>query len=171
MMVSNPNEIEAIVQASQLHDIGKIGVSDTILLKAEGLTVHEQRLMQLHPEIGRRILEKYSQFRPGSEIVYAHQEHYDGSGYPRGLRGDEIPLGARIIAVVDAYVAMTTDRPYRRAMSAADALQELRSGIGTQFDPVVCANFIKILMRSDQLSQDQVVHMATLRDRREQATR
>jgi HD-GYP domain-containing protein (c-di-GMP phosphodiesterase class II) len=171
MMVSNPNEIEAIVSASQLHDIGKIGVSDTILLKDDSLTPEEKRLMELHPEIGRRILEKYSQFRAGAEIVFAHQEHYDGSGYPRGLRGDEIPLGARIIAVVDAYVAMRTDRPYRRAMSAGEALEQLRSGIGTQFDPVVCANFIKLLIDSDQITQDQVVQMAELRDRREQAAR
>lgn len=171
MMVSNPNEIEAIVSASQLHDIGKIGVSDTILLKDDRLTPEEKRLMELHPEIGRRILEKYSQFRAGAEIVFAHQEHYDGSGYPRGLRGEEIPLGARIIAVVDAYVAMRTDRPYRRAMSAAEALEQLRSGIGTQFDPVVCANFIKLLIDSNQIAEDQVVQMAELRDRRGQAAR
>jgi HD-GYP domain-containing protein (c-di-GMP phosphodiesterase class II) len=171
MMVTNPNEIEAIVSAAMLHDIGKIGVSDTILLKDSRLSPEEKRLMELHPEIGRRILEKYSQFRGGAEIVFAHQEHYDGGGYPRGLRGEEIPLGARIIAVVDAYVAMRTDRPYRRAMSAAEALAQLRSGIGTQFDPVVCANFIKLLIESDQISQDQVVQMAELRDRREHAAR
>jgi len=171
VMVSNPNEIEAIASASQLHDIGKIGVSDTILLKSESLTPDEKRLMELHPEIGRRILEKYSQFRGGAEIVFAHQEHYDGSGYPRGLRADEIPLGARIIAVVDAYVAMTTDRPYRRAMTATEALAQLRSGIGSQFDPVVCANFIKLLIESNQIERDQIVQMAELRDLREQGAR
>lgn len=167
-MVGDPNKIEAIVHASHLHDIGKVGVSDTILLKPGGLTADEFETMKQHPEIGRRILEKYSQFRSGADIVYAHQEHWDGTGYPRGLSGEQIPLGARIIAVVDAFVAMTTDRPYRRAMSTAEALAELREGIGTQFDPLVCANFIKLMMESEMLSGDQVVQMATLRDRREQ---
>ena len=103
--------------------------------------------------------------------MFSHQEHYDGTGYPKGARGDHIPLGARIIAVTDAYVAMTTDRPYRRAMSKEAALSELRQGIGSQFDPLVCATFIKLVMESQAVTDDPVVEIERLRQRHESAAR
>ncbi|MHB8571335.1 MAG: HD-GYP domain-containing protein [Candidatus Dormibacteria bacterium] len=165
-LVRDPNQVQIIVRAAYLHDIGKIGVSDEYLQSTQKLSAEGLAKIREHPDMGARILARYSQFSKGREIVLAHQEKYDGTGYPRALRGDEIPMGARIIAVVDAYVAMTTDRPYRRAMRTEDALQELRLGIGTQFDPVVCATFIKLLHESDLIGLDNVLQMENLRDRR-----
>src|SRR3979411_136370 len=111
-LVTDPQKVETIVRAAYLHDIGKIGIADGELNKPGPLSENEYEQMKKHPAIGARILASYSQFSEGAGIVLAHQERYDGSGYPNGLRGDEIPIGARIIAVVDAYVAMTTNRPY-----------------------------------------------------------
>jgi len=165
-LVSDPQKVETIVRASYLHDIGKIGVSDIELNKPGKLSPEEYEKMKRHPEMGSRILAHYSQFKEGADIVLAHQEHYDGTGYPRRLRGDEIPLGARIIAVVDAYVAMTTDRPYRQAMTPAAAADQLRQGIGTHFDPIVGATFLKLLIENHLGERDQVVEMERLREAR-----
>ena len=162
-LVSEPQKVETIVRAAYLHDIGKIGISDGELNKPGPLSEDEYEKMKKHPVIGARILASYSQFREGAGIVLAHQERYDGTGYPNGLRGDEIPIGARIISVVDAYVAMTTNRPYRRALSTAQAVDELRQGIGTHFDPVVCAVFLKLLFERHLGDRDQVDEMERLR--------
>jgi putative nucleotidyltransferase with HDIG domain len=162
-LVSEPHKVETIVRAAYLHDIGKIGISDGELNKPGPLSEDEYEQMKKHPAIGARILASYSQFREGADIVLAHQERYDGSGYPNGMRGDEIPIGARIISVVDAYVAMTTNRPYRRALSTAQAVDELRQGIGTHFDPVVCAVFLKLLFERHLGDRDQVDEMERLR--------
>lgn len=170
-MSADPAQVQLIERAAYLHDIGKIGIDDMSLHKPGPLTGAELEQMKLHPEIGARILRSFSQFREGAEMVLSHQEHYDGTGYPRGLRGDQIPLGARIIAVTDAYVAMTTDRPYRKAMPKNVALAELRDGIGTQFDPVVCAAFIKLVLEGSELNNDPVVEMAQLRRQRNAAAR
>ena len=162
-LVTDPQQVETIVRAAYLHDIGKIGIPDGELNKPGPLSAGEYEQMKKHPAIGARILASYSQFSEGAGIVLAHQERYDGSGYPAGLAGDLIPIGARIIAVVDAYVAMTTNRPYRNALSTAQAVDELRQGIGTHFDPVVCATFLKLLFERRLGDRDQVGEMERLR--------
>jgi putative nucleotidyltransferase with HDIG domain len=162
-LVSDPQKVETIVRAAYLHDIGKIGIADGELNKPGPLSESEYEKMKKHPAIGARILASYSQFREGAEIVLAHQERYDGSGYPNAIRGDEIPIGARIIAVVDAYVAMTTNRPYRLALSKSEAVDQLRQGIGTHFDPVICAIFLKLLFDRQLGDRNQVDEMERLR--------
>ncbi len=131
------NEIERIELAALLHDIGKIGIEDRILMKAARLEPDETELMRRHPIYGASILEPSAALRPLVPIVIAHHEHYDGSGYPRGLKGEEIPLGARILLVSDAYEAMTSDRIYRKAMGHQRALEQLKQYKGIQFDPKV----------------------------------
>ncbi|HXX40250.1 MAG TPA: HD-GYP domain-containing protein [bacterium] len=130
-------QVDHIRWAARFHDIGKIGVSGDILQKPGALTHHEWVLMRQHPIIGEEILRAVPWMQGVAKLVRHHQERWDGTGYPDGLRGEEIPLGARILAAVDAYCAMTEDRPYRTAARHADALTELRRCAGTQFDPRV----------------------------------
>ena len=126
-----------------LHDIGKVGISDRILTKPSKLTEEEWVEMKRHPEIGYRIAMSSPELIPVAEGILCHQEHWDGTGYPQGLRGENIPLLSRIIAVVDAYDAMTQDRPYRAAMSHEAAIAEIEQNAGTQFDPQVAQVFIQ----------------------------
>ncbi|MBV8257339.1 MAG: diguanylate cyclase [Actinobacteria bacterium] len=130
--------IDHLRLAGLLHDIGKIGLPDTILRAPRRLTGDEAGIVQRHPELGSSLLEGIG-VEPIGEWVLRHHEHWDGSGYPGGLAGDEIPLGARIILVADAFEAITSDRPYRLAQSPEVALEELRRNAGTQFDPDVVA--------------------------------
>jgi HD-GYP domain-containing protein (c-di-GMP phosphodiesterase class II) len=130
-----------------LHDIGKIGVEDRILLKPVRLDVDEVEAMQRHPIYGASILEPSRQLRPLVPIVLHHHEHYDGSGYPEGLIGEEIPIGSRILLVADAYEAMTSDRIYRKAIGHERALQQLNKYKGIQFDPRVVRTFERVLER------------------------
>lgn len=140
--------VDRILQeALLLHDIGKIGIPDRILLKAEKLSEEEWEVMKSHAELGARLLQKFETFGEVSEAVHAHQEHFDGSGYPRGLKGEEIPIQARIIAVADAWHAMTEDRPYRGALSPSTALSELTRNKGRQFDPKVVDAFVAGMVR------------------------
>jgi HD-GYP domain-containing protein (c-di-GMP phosphodiesterase class II) len=127
-----------------LNDIGKIGVSDHILLKAGPLSGEEWDEMRLHPEIGARIASKLESLRPAAELILAHHERFDGTGYPRGLKGEDIPLGARIFAIVDSVDAMLCPRPYRPSMDLPAVLQEVAARSGSQFDPVVCAHFLAL---------------------------
>jgi PAS domain S-box-containing protein len=127
-----------------LHDIGKIGVPDSILRKPGRLTEAEWAIMRRHPEIGESILASTDRMRGVAGLVRHHQEKWDGSGYPDGLKGEEIPLGARILAVCDAYSAITDDRPYKKARSREDALAELRRCAGAQFDPRVVEAFCRL---------------------------
>ncbi|MFN2614147.1 MAG: HD-GYP domain-containing protein [Actinomycetota bacterium] len=127
-----------------LHDIGKVGVRDHILSKPSPLTDTEWEVMKTHPIIGATILQQIPFLRPAIPIVEAHHEQWDGSGYPRGLKGNEIPVPARIFSVVDTFDAMTSDRPYRRAMSVEAALEEILKAAGTQFDPEVAAAFVAL---------------------------
>ena len=136
--------LEDIGRGALLHDIGKIGVPDSILLKPGPLTNAEWAEMRRHPEVGFRILENIGFLRPAAEIVLAHQERFDGGGYPRGLAREEIPLGARIFMIADTLDAMTSDRPYRKAATFAQARQEISRCSGTQFDPAVVAAFVKM---------------------------
>ncbi len=141
-----PEHSTDIVLASRVHDLGKIGISNDILLKPGSLTPEERHIMQDHPSIGANILSSYSAFQGSVSIVRHHHERWDGRGYPEGLKGSEIPIGSRIITVVDAFDSMTADRPYRRGMSVDDAVIRLKDGMGTQFDPRVCATFIQLLI-------------------------
>ncbi len=124
-----------------MHDLGKIAVPDSVLHKHGRLTDEEFALMKKHPQDGAEILSKFPEYRAGRELVLAHHERIDGRGYPHGLSGDAIPLGARVIAVADAWDAMTSDRPYREALPQSVALAELMSGRGTQWDAAVVEAF------------------------------
>jgi putative two-component system response regulator len=128
-----------------LHDIGKIGIADRILLKPGPLTDEEYREMQRHAELGATIVSTHEQMAGIADIVRHHHERFDGRGYPAGLAGDYIPIGARIIAVADSWSAMTNDRVYRKARSETEALEELRRNRGTQFDPVVVDLFERVI--------------------------
>jgi response regulator RpfG family c-di-GMP phosphodiesterase len=127
-----------------LHDIGKIGIPDAILLKPGPLTPEEWKTMRRHPEIGKRLIENVPFLRGAIPIIFCHHEKWDGSGYPRGLRGEEIPLGARIFAVVDAFDAMTFDRPYSKAIPFEAAFAEIKRSTGTHFDPTVAKAFFRV---------------------------
>ncbi|HEC79369.1 MAG TPA: PAS domain S-box protein [candidate division WOR-3 bacterium] len=131
--------------AGYLHDIGKIGIKDTILSKVEPLTDAEFALIKKHPDIGNNILKDVKHLTTTCEIIKSEHERYDGNGYPNGLKKDQIPIGARIIAVADAYDAMTTDRPYRKAISTKKAIQILKKESGKQFDPKVVKAFLKVI--------------------------
>jgi diguanylate cyclase (GGDEF)-like protein len=133
------------------HDIGKIGIPSEVLLKPGALTEEEQRIVRTHPEVGERILAPIQRLGDVRPIVRACHEHYDGSGYPDGKSGAEIPIEARIILVCDAFDAMTTDRPYRRALPVAEAVRRLERGAGGDFDPAVTQAFVKILKRGSHL--------------------
>jgi HD-GYP domain-containing protein (c-di-GMP phosphodiesterase class II) len=140
-----PQELEDIQIGALLHDIGKIGVSDNVLQKPGKLTDEEFALVQQHPGIGRRILEGVNGFKPYLPIVELHHENWDGTGYPWAFAGEAVPLGARIVHVVDAYDAMTSDRPYRSGMSHDEAVRILHKFAGTQFDPDVVQVFTDLL--------------------------
>jgi len=139
--------VERVRLAGVLHDIGKIGVSDRVLSKPGPLDADEWQEMRTHPEIGARLLSR-TEFEDLRAWILAHHERPDGLGYPHKLSGDEIPLEARILAVADAYEAMTADRPYRRALPLEEAHAELRKGAGTQFDAEIVAAFERVLDRT-----------------------
>jgi len=130
-----------IERAGILHDIGKLAVPDAILSKPGPLTPDEWVEMRRHPDVGYQMVRDVPFLGRAAEIIRSHHERFDGAGYPRNLKGEEIPVGARIFAVVDAYDAMTSDRPYRMALSHDEALTEIRRQAGTQFDPVVVVPF------------------------------
>jgi two-component system, cell cycle response regulator len=142
-----PEGLDEVTRAAELHDVGKIAVPDAILDKPGALDPVEWSFMRRHPLIGERILLAAPALRPVARLVRSSHERWDGTGYPDGLSGDEIPLGARVVAVCDAFNAMTTDRPYRESVSAADAIEELRRCAGTQFDPNVVEAFCRVISR------------------------
>ena len=137
-------QMRVIARGAFLHDIGKISTPDSILLKPGKLTPEETEVMREHCARGYEMVRKIPFLREASEIVFSHQESYDGSGYPRGLRQNEIPLGARIFAVADTLDAITSDRPYRRAASFVQARDEIARCSGRQFDPAVVTAFLRI---------------------------
>jgi putative nucleotidyltransferase with HDIG domain len=141
-------ELEHIRRGALLHDIGKMGVPDEILLKPGKLTEAEWNVMRKHPEFAHEMLLPILYLRSALDIPYCHHEKWDGSGYPRGLKGEEIPLTARIFAVVDVWDALTSDRPYRSALSPQKALSYIREGSGKHFDPQVVTAFIALLEQS-----------------------
>jgi putative nucleotidyltransferase with HDIG domain len=140
-------ETDLTREAARVHDIGKIGTSDHFLLKPGPLDRDEQREMRRHADLGYKLLRRIPEFAAGAELVYSHHERVDGLGYPRGLRGVELPVEARVIAVADAYDAMMTDRPYRRAMSWERTKAELLAGSGTQWDDRVVKAMIAMVER------------------------
>jgi diguanylate cyclase (GGDEF)-like protein len=128
-------DLDVLVRAAELHDIGKVAIPDEVLHKQGPLTEAEWALMRKHPVIGERVLSAAPAMSQVAQLVRSTHEHWDGNGYPNGIAGEEIPLGSRVILVCDAFNAMTEDRPYSEAMSTEAAVEELREGAGTQFDP------------------------------------
>jgi HD-GYP domain-containing protein (c-di-GMP phosphodiesterase class II) len=133
-----------LARAAFLHDIGKMAIPDRILRKPGPLNDEERTIMRTHCEIGYNMLIRIPFLREAAEIVLAHQEYFDGTGYPRGLSGEAIPLGARIFAIADALDAMISDRPYRSALPIEHARQEIQRCSGTQFDPDIVRVFLSI---------------------------
>ncbi|MFA5793729.1 MAG: HD domain-containing phosphohydrolase [Candidatus Brocadiia bacterium] len=139
--------VEVINCAGLMHDIGKISLSDLILLKDSKLTPQEWAEIKMHPVIGSMMMEQLKLFRAEEPLIRHHHERFDGKGYPAGLAGDKIPVGARIIAVADAYDAMTSIRPYRDAITPHIALNTIRQNSGSQFDPKVVAAFLEVVQK------------------------
>jgi HD-GYP domain-containing protein (c-di-GMP phosphodiesterase class II) len=135
-------QIDEVARAAELHDVGKVGIPDAILDKPGPLDPREWEFMRQHTILGERILSAAAALRPVARLVRSSHERWDGTGYPDGLRATEIPLGSRVVAVCDAYEAMTSDRPYRPAIPPEAAYRELRATAGTQFDPEVVDAFI-----------------------------
>jgi len=150
------HEIQAIRRAALLHDIGKIGIPDNILHKPGPLNEREWAIMKQHPEIGARILRMIAGLSDVARLVMSHHERFDGSGYPMGLSGEEIPVGARILTVVDAFGAMITDRVYRPSRTIPEAVEEIIRCAGRDFDPLVVKSFTK-LINIPKLGADPVV--------------
>jgi putative nucleotidyltransferase with HDIG domain len=144
----DPDELRVIARGAFLHDIGKIATPDNILLKPGRLNAEEMSIMREHCERGYEMVRKIPFLREAAEIVYAHQERFDGSGYPRGLRAKEIPLGARIFAIADTLDAMTSDRPYRKGTTFAIASEEIARCSGGQFDPQIVELFLAMPTQS-----------------------
>lgn len=135
------DQIRLIEKAAILHDIGKLGIAEDVIGKTGSLSERDWSEMRRHPELGFQILSAIGSLEDCAQIVYAHHERFDGQGYPRGLAGEEIPIGARIFALVDAYVAMTSGRPYRKTLSHSMAVKEVVRNSLTQFDPEVVEAF------------------------------
>jgi putative nucleotidyltransferase with HDIG domain len=140
----NAEELKVIARGAFLHDIGKISTPDEVLLKPGKLDARETEIMREHCERGYEMVKKIPFLREASEIVYSHQESFDGSGYPRGLMGEEIPLGARIFAIADTLDAITSDRPYRKGRTFEEARAEIERCAGNQFDPKIVEVFLRV---------------------------
>jgi diguanylate cyclase (GGDEF)-like protein len=149
-----PEALDEVARAAELHDVGKIAVPDAILDKPAALDPVEWSFMRRHPLIGERILLAAPALRPVARLVRASHERWDGGGYPDGLGGEEIPLGARVVAVCDAFDAMTTPRPYRERLDEDEALEELRRCAGTQFDPTVVTAFCNVITREQLATRE-----------------
>jgi len=157
----NSDELRVIARGAFLHDIGKIATPDAILLKPGRLDPDETAIMRQHCERGYEMVRKIPFLSDAAEIVYAHQERFDGSGYPRGLRGEQIPLGARIFAVADTLDAMTSDRPYRKGASIEAATAEIVRCSGTQFDPEIVEVFLSLPPESWAELRAEIEHLTT----------
>ncbi len=144
MKLQDPAALAVIWKGAILHDVGKIGIPDSVLLKPGPLSEEEWRVMRRHPDVGYELLRKFDFLRDPAEIVRCHHESFDGSGYPRGLSGEAIPLGSRLFAVIDVYDALTTLRSYHSPSSYSRALEIIREGNGTRFDPAVVAAFERV---------------------------
>src|SRR5256885_16234239 len=153
MGISEP-ELEALKAGALLHDIGKLAVPEHILCKPGPLTREETEKMRIHPRIGVEILETINFPFPLTEVVLSHHEKWDGTGYPDRLKGEEIPITARILSVVDCFDALTSDRPYRKPLSQEEALKYVESEAGTSFDPAVVEALVRNLPRLRALADE-----------------
>jgi len=153
-------DLKVIARGAFLHDIGKIAIPDSILLKPGKLTPEEMDVMREHCQRGYDMVRKIPFLDEAAEIVYSHQEAFDGRGYPRGLAGEEIPLGARIFAIADTLDAMTSDRPYRKGLSFDEALAEIERCQGTQFDPEIVETFLDFPIETWQQLRDSATRSA-----------
>jgi HD-GYP domain-containing protein (c-di-GMP phosphodiesterase class II) len=140
-------ELDRIALLCKFHDIGKVGIPDSILKKPGKLTDEEYKVMKTHAVIGERIANASGELKEISYLIMKHHERYDGKGYPTGLKGDEIPIECQVLSVVDAYDAMTNDRPYRKALSKEVAIEEIVNHRGSQFSPQVVDAFLQVMMR------------------------
>jgi len=132
-----------------LHDIGKLAIADAILFKPGALTPTERKYLELHTEFGYELLAPISFLKPAAEIAHCHHENWDGSGYPRGLKGENIPLWARIISVGNVFDVLTSDQPYRAAWDKKNALRHIEEKAGKQFDPAIVDVFLRLLSREN----------------------
>ena len=147
-MKLNPDECRIIWHAGLFHDIGKIGIPGSLLNKSRPLSREETELVREHSMLGYHIISKISGMKEEAEIILYHHERFDGRGYPHGLRGDNIPLGARILCVADSFDAMTSERAYSTVISVQDAIAELKRCAGTQFDPYIVNSFCSFINRT-----------------------
>jgi HD-GYP domain-containing protein (c-di-GMP phosphodiesterase class II) len=147
IVVAAESTVEAVESGALLHDIGKLGVDLEILSKPGPLEGDEKAAIRMHPLRSARVVAQVELFRSAVDIVRHHHERPDGTGYPYGLKAHEIPIGARILNVADAFDAMTSDRPYRKKRSIDEAIEELKRGSGTEFDPVVVEYLMKIIKK------------------------
>jgi len=152
MLNLKPEKLEDIRQAAILHDLGKIGISDKILLKNSKLTEEEYAQIKKHPQIAADILRPIHFLRSIIPYILYHHERWDGEGYPCGLKGEVIPVGARIIAIADVFQALTSNRPYRKAFSWEEAIKIIKEGSGTQFDPKIVKLFLKLIYSKKRVS-------------------
>ncbi len=141
-----------IESAALIHDIGKIAIPDEILHKPGPLTEEERKIVERHPMVGAELIKDLEIYGDGVDIVRHEHEYWDGQGYPDGLAGGKIPIGARIVAVADMYNALTTDRPYRKAYTPAEAFEVIRKLSGTQLDPKIVAAFFSIIDKQRRLN-------------------
>lgn len=140
----DPEEVQAVEVAALLHDVGKVGIRDDVLRNPGRLNEEEISLMRKHPEYGWYIMRLFPELEQAALFVLHHHERLDGAGYPAGLAGEEIPLGARIVSVIDAFDAMISTRPYRQGLPFEEVVRRLTVSSGTQFDPVVVERFLQI---------------------------
>ena len=159
-LLGRDSDLTTLRIAALLHDIGKLALSDSIVGKAGPLNEDERTLMRLHPELGSRIAERMPALAEAAGAILSHQECFDGTGYPRNLHGSDIPLEARIIAVADAFDAITNERPYKRASTRDDAVIEIRRCAGTQFDPDVVGSLQRVMHVADDTDSDQFAERA-----------
>jgi len=145
------NELNELRLVAILHDIGKISISDTIILKPGKLTPEEWEIIKKHPEAGYRLAKSSRDLEQIANGILYHHERWDGSGYPKGLKGKKIPVFSRIVSIADAFDAMTNDRPYRKAMSIEEAIEEIRREAGSQFDPSLAKEFIEVLLSESDI--------------------
>jgi HD-GYP domain-containing protein (c-di-GMP phosphodiesterase class II) len=150
------SEAQMIALAGRLHDVGKVSIPDAVLQKPSRLTQEEWGLVRTHPMVGAAVVGHIPALRPLVPVIRAHHERWDGQGYPDHLEGEAIPFGARLLMAVDAYLAMTVDRPYQKARAPSVALTELRRCAGSQFDPQVVAALEQVLLerRSSNRGKD-----------------
>lgn len=144
-MLLSSDQVDIITRAARIHDLGKLGIYQDMLNKPSGLSKEEMEEVRTHPARGAELVSRFADYRNGRDLILHHHEQYDGTGYPYGLKGDEIPQGARIIAVADAVDAMLSDRPYRKARSVQAAMKELVKNRGKQFDPTIVDVVLSIL--------------------------